>query len=218
MSTTPDTERAEFEERFSSRPLDGDGAGNYVDSLTDSLWYAWRARAALPPPAAPANTTPAGWVLDRRDDATIIVSKPKLGGYVASKNDSSIASSVLYELAADLLSTAPAAPAGGEPNDLIDELLAWKVRFPEYAYRPQDDCVALKMIVGGAPSPAHGDAAVPAGEALEFEVVHDGCVQYISESLSSAQLWANSPGPWAMSIYQVNRKLISGNDAQGPKP
>lgn len=29
--------------------------------------------------------------------------------------------------------------------ELEAELAAWKERFPKYEYRPQDDCVALKL-------------------------------------------------------------------------
>jgi hypothetical protein len=28
---------------------------------------------------------------------------------------------------------------------VLQEVLAWRERFPHYVYRPQDDCVALKL-------------------------------------------------------------------------
>ena len=29
--------------------------------------------------------------------------------------------------------------------ELLAEVVAWRTRFPEYEYRPQDECVALKL-------------------------------------------------------------------------
>lgn len=41
----------------------------------------------------------------------------------------------------------------GEP---VAEVLAWRERFPSYEYRPQDECVALKL---KAPQPAEPSGA-----------------------------------------------------------
>lgn len=30
----------------------------------------------------------------------------------------------------------------------VNELAAWRARFPAYEYRPQDECVALRLIPG----------------------------------------------------------------------
>lgn len=50
---------------------------------------------------------PEGWEIKQPDNATIIVSKAHIGGYVATNNSENIASSILFALASDLLATAP---------------------------------------------------------------------------------------------------------------
>ena len=50
---------------------------------------------------------PEGWKLTRCEDGAIIVSKNNIGGYAAWKDDSNIASSILYHFADELLAAAP---------------------------------------------------------------------------------------------------------------
>lgn len=69
---------------------------------------AWNRRATK------ASAVPEGWKLTRCEDGAIIVQKDGLGGYAAWKDDSNIASSILYHFADELLSAAPAAPLADE--------------------------------------------------------------------------------------------------------
>lgn len=63
---------------------------------------------------APVREVPEGWKLTRCEDGTIIVSKNNIGGYAAWKDDSNIASSILYHFADEFLATVPAAPVQPE--------------------------------------------------------------------------------------------------------
>lgn len=63
---------------------------------------------------APVREVPEGWKLTRCEDGTIIVSKNNIGGYAAWKDDSNIASSILYHFADEFLATVPAAPVQQE--------------------------------------------------------------------------------------------------------
>jgi len=53
-----------------------------------------------------APVIPRGWTLDRTNSGDIIVRKAGIGGWVSSAHSDNIASSILHELAADILATA----------------------------------------------------------------------------------------------------------------
>lgn len=59
--------------------------------------------------AVPHVVVPQGWDIQRQGDF-IQVWKDGLGAYAASETDNNIASSILYNLASDLLAAAPKAP------------------------------------------------------------------------------------------------------------
>ena len=75
--------------------------------------------------AAPVPAAVPDWWNIRREGDSIVVTKSSVGGYVAHKDKDNIASEILYFLANDMLSAAPAAPA--VQDDVVkqrDELLA----------------------------------------------------------------------------------------------
>jgi hypothetical protein len=58
-----------------------------------------------------------------------------------------------YQVGGRFIAEDPECPVHGvegqerqrEQEDMERELSAWRARFPEYVYRPQDDCVALRV-------------------------------------------------------------------------
>jgi hypothetical protein len=86
----------------------------------EALWAA-HVRAALA--SAPAGEPiPEGWTLKRHEDGVIGVWKEDVGGYAANREDDTIASAILWELANDLLSTPAAPPAGAGASTVVDHI------------------------------------------------------------------------------------------------
>ena len=115
-------------------------------------------------------------------------------------------------------------PQTGEPWDGIKYLLDSYPGAVRCRYKGLDEdlLASLSVTFIGLRDAARAALAAPAGagerEALtdrnssvEFAVVQDGCEQYSAPTLSEAQGFANANGPWAMSIYEVRRTLISKN-------
>lgn len=57
--------------------------------------------------------------------------------------------------------------------------------------------------------------ALTDADSIEFVVVQDGCEQHAAPTLAEAQTFADAAGPWAMSIYEVRRRLVSRNGVAG---
>jgi hypothetical protein len=102
-----------FAEWLSSPDGNAAGADIACGFVPEALSRAFDAgtRAALA--SAPAGEPiPEGWTLKRHEDGVIGVWKEDVGGYAANREDDTIASAILWELANDLLSTPAAPPAG----------------------------------------------------------------------------------------------------------
>lgn len=80
-----------------------------VGQLIDAGYVPVAAHQQQEKASAPVSV-PEGWKLTRCEDGAIIVQKDGLGGYAAWKDDSNIASSILYHFAEEVLATVPAAP------------------------------------------------------------------------------------------------------------
>lgn len=80
-----------------------------TENAAHATWQerASRATALAQDQVAAVRAVPEGWKLTRCEDGAIIVSKNSIGGYAAWKDDSNIASSILYHFADELLTAAP---------------------------------------------------------------------------------------------------------------
>jgi hypothetical protein len=81
---------------------------DYADTMRQAAAaLAERATQPAQEQVAAVRAVPEGWKLTRCEDGTIIVSKNNIGGYAAWKDDSNIASSILYHFADEVLAAAP---------------------------------------------------------------------------------------------------------------
>lgn len=82
----------------------------FAHAIERAVLARWHAEPAA---ARDSGAVPEGWELTRNGNF-IIVAKPGLGRFAALKDDTSIASAILYELADALLAATPSHPAEGE--------------------------------------------------------------------------------------------------------
>lgn len=102
-----------FEEQAKRFSIDGECAPYYgADQIRALL-----SEAAAIAEQVQGQQVPEGWTFDMTTGGHMTVQKKGLGGYLASANSSNIASSLLFELASDLLAAAPSIPHDGQKSE-----------------------------------------------------------------------------------------------------